>query len=54
MGILEVCMIGIGLSADAFAVSVCKGLQMKKLNTQEIKCSFSQPTLKGFAVTTCL
>ncbi|OOB77078.1 MAG: hypothetical protein BEN19_02600 [Epulopiscium sp. Nuni2H_MBin003] len=32
MGIAEIFMLSIGLSADAFAVSVCKGLQMKKLN----------------------
>lgn len=32
MGILEVFLIGIGLAMDAFAVSVCKGLSMKKLN----------------------
>jgi len=32
MGFLEIFMIGIGLSMDAFAVSVCKGLNMKKIN----------------------
>lgn len=32
MGILEIFLIGIGLSMDAFAVSVCKGLSMKKLD----------------------
>lgn len=32
MGILEVFLIGVGLSMDAFAVSVCRGLKMKKLN----------------------
>ena len=32
MDILEVGMIGIGLAMDAFAVSVCKGLSMKKFN----------------------
>lgn len=32
MRILEIILIGIGLAMDAFAVSVCKGLSMKKLN----------------------
>ena len=31
MKILEIFLIGIGLAMDAFAVSVCKGLSMKKL-----------------------
>lgn len=32
MGILGIALIGIGLAMDAFAVSVCKGLSMKKMN----------------------
>lgn len=32
MGILEVILIGIGLAMDAFAVSICKGLSMNKLD----------------------
>ncbi len=32
MGILEIILIGIGLAMDAFAVSICKGLSMKKLS----------------------
>lgn len=32
MGILEIFLIGVGLSMDAFAVSICKGLSMKKLD----------------------
>lgn len=32
MGIIEIFFIGIGLAMDAFAVSVCKGLSMKKIN----------------------
>lgn len=32
MGIFEIFLIGVGLSMDAFAVSVCKGLQMHKIN----------------------
>lgn len=30
MGILELLLIAIGLAMDAFAVSICKGLAMKK------------------------
>ena len=32
MGILETILISIGLAMDAFAVSICKGLSMKKMN----------------------
>lgn len=32
MGIIELFVIAIGLGMDAFAVSVCKGLSMKKMN----------------------
>ena len=32
MSIFEIGLIGIGLAMDAFAVSVCKGLSMKKIN----------------------
>ena len=32
MGILEVFLIGVGLSMDAFAVAVCRGLKMQKIN----------------------
>jgi putative Mn2+ efflux pump MntP len=32
MGFIEVLLIGVALSMDAFAVSVCKGLSMKKVN----------------------
>lgn len=32
MGFLELFFIAVGLSADAFSVSVCKGLNMRKLN----------------------
>ena len=32
MGLVEIILIGIGLAMDAFAVSVCKGLSMKKIN----------------------
>lgn len=36
MSIFEVCLIGIGLAMDAFAVSVCKGLSMKKFNIKKM------------------
>ena len=32
MGILETIFISIGLAMDAFAVAICKGLSMKKMN----------------------
>lgn len=32
MGITEIILIGIGLAMDAFAVAICKGLSMKKIN----------------------
>ena len=35
MGFLELLLLAIGLSMDAFAVSVCKGLSMKKATLRE-------------------
>ena len=35
MGILELLLLAIGVSMDAFAVSVCKGLAMKKVTLKE-------------------
>jgi len=32
MGIPELALIGVGLAMDAFAVSICKGLSMRKMN----------------------
>ena len=32
MGISEIILIGLGLAMDAFAISICKGLSMKKMN----------------------
>ena len=32
MGVLEILLIAIGLAMDAFAVSICKGLSMKKMS----------------------
>lgn len=31
MSVLEICLVGLGLAADAFAVAMCKGVEMKKL-----------------------
>ncbi len=36
MGILELLILAIGLSMDAFAVSVCKGLALKKLELKNM------------------
>ena len=35
MGIIELFLIGVGLSMDAFAVSICKGLNMHKMNYRQ-------------------
>ena len=35
MGFFELLLLGVGLSMDAFAVSVCKGLSMKKATLRE-------------------
>jgi len=35
MGLWDIFLIGIGLAMDAFAVSVCKGLCMKKINYRQ-------------------
>lgn len=35
MGIVEILLIGVGVAMDAFAVSVCKGLSMKKLDLKK-------------------
>lgn len=35
MNIIEILLIGIGLAMDAFAVSICKGLSMKKLDKKK-------------------
>lgn len=36
MGIIEIFLIGVGLSMDAFAVSVCKGLAMPKITVKRV------------------
>ena len=35
MGLIELFLIAVGLSMDAFAVSICKGLAMKKMNIKK-------------------
>ena len=36
MGIFEIIFIGLGLAMDAFAVSICKGLSIKKITLKGI------------------
>ena len=36
MGILDIFLIGVGLSMDAFAVAICKGLAMRKVNKKQM------------------
>ena len=35
MGFLELFLIGVGLSMDAFAVSVCRGLSMERMRWRQ-------------------
>ena len=46
MGVVELLLIGIGLSMDAFAVSICKGLKMKKVN--KVHCAVIALLFGGF------
>ncbi len=36
MGLLELLLLGIGLSMDAFAVSICKGIETKKAGFKQV------------------
>jgi len=36
MGIIEIILVAIGLAMDAFAVAICKGLAIRKINIQKI------------------
>ena len=36
VGLFEIFMIGVGLSMDAFAASICKGLNMRRLNIKNM------------------
>lgn len=38
MTAFEIFLIGVGLSMDAFAVSICKGLSVKKLSIKNVLC----------------
>lgn len=46
MGIIELLLVGIGLAMDAFAVSICKGLNMKKVN--KVHCAVIALFFGGF------
>lgn len=46
MGVLELALMGVGLAMDAFAVSVCKGLAMRKVNRKQ--CFFIALFFGGF------
>ena len=35
MGLVELMLMGVGLAMDAFAVSICKGLAMRKVNKKQ-------------------
>lgn len=35
MGVVELLLMGVGLAMDAFAVSICKGLAMRKVNKKQ-------------------
>ena len=35
MGVIELALMGVGLAMDAFAVSICKGLAMRKVNKKQ-------------------
>ncbi|MCR4686240.1 MAG: manganese efflux pump [Lachnospiraceae bacterium] len=36
MGLIELLLLGVGLSMDAFAVSICKGIETKKANIKQV------------------
>ncbi len=46
MGIIELLLLAVGLSMDAFAVSVCKGLAMEKISVK--KCAICGIWFGGF------
>ena len=42
MGLIELFILAVGLSMDAFAVSICKGLSLRKVslkNVQRLVCT---------------
>ena len=36
MGLIELLLLGVGLSMDAFAVSICKGIETRKANIRQV------------------
>lgn len=38
MGFVELLLIAVGLSMDAFAVSICKGLSVQKVKPKHAAC----------------
>ncbi len=36
MSIFDIFLLGVGLSMDAFAVAICKGLAMRKVNKKQM------------------
>ena len=46
MGVIELFILAVGLSMDAFAVSVCKGLAMKKAPAKAAKAAAKKPAAK--------
>ena len=38
MGVIELILLGVGLSMDAFAVSICKGLGVKEVKPKHMLC----------------
>ena len=43
MGLAELVLLAVGLSMDAFAVSICKGLGMKSFHLQGSRHEKDQP-----------
>ena len=39
MDLLTIVILGVGLSMDAFAVSICKGLAMRKVTWKDMGCA---------------
>ena len=42
MGLIELIILSVGLAMDAFAVSICKGLGMKKVTFKKAGIRFLQ------------
>ena len=46
MNTIEIMLVGLGLAMDAFAVSICKGLSMKKINWKIQAGKFQQKKIR--------